>query len=38
MSGSLRAIRAWSQVHGLAMLMLDGQIPVDQDVIERAIG
>ena len=34
----LRAIRAWSQVHGLAMLMLDGQIPVDQDVIERAIG
>jgi hypothetical protein len=34
----LRAIKAWAQVHGLAMLMLDGQVPVDDDLIERAIG
>jgi AcrR family transcriptional regulator len=34
----LRAIRAWSLVHGLAMLMLDGQIPVDLDLIDRTIG
>jgi len=25
----VRAVQAWSLVHGLAMLMLDGQIPVD---------
>jgi len=28
---------AWSQVHGMAMLMLDGQIPVDEMIIS-AIG
>ncbi len=28
---------AWSQVHGLAMLMLDGLVPVDETLIE-AIG
>ncbi len=34
----IRAIQAWALVHGLAMLMLDGQIPVDYDLIDRAIG
>ncbi len=34
----VRAIKAWALVHGLAMLMLDGQIPVDYDLIDRAIG
>jgi len=28
------ATMAWSQVHGMAMLMLDGQIPVDEAVID----
>ena len=26
-------IQAWAVVHGLAMLMLDGQIPVSEDII-----
>jgi len=33
----VRAVRSWALVHGLAMLMLDGQIPVDLDLIDRAI-
>ena len=31
------AIRAWAQVHGLAMLMLDGLIPPSDDLIDRVI-
>ncbi len=31
------AIRAWSQVHGLVMLMLDGQIAPDDQVIDAVI-
>jgi AcrR family transcriptional regulator len=31
------AVRAWALVHGLAMLMLDGQIPADQGLVEAAI-
>ncbi len=33
----VRAVHAWSLVHGLAMLMLDGQIPVDERLIEDVI-
>ncbi|MBB2172735.1 TetR/AcrR family transcriptional regulator [Gluconacetobacter asukensis] len=33
-----RAIEAWALVHGLAMLMLDGQIPADETIIEKVIG
>ena len=29
--------RAWSIAHGLAMLMLDGQLPVDDALIDRVI-
>ena len=32
-----KALRAWSLVHGLAMLMLDGQLPADDDLIETLI-
>ena len=31
------AIQAWAMVHGLAMLMLDGQIPADNDLIAATI-
>ncbi|HTV34055.1 MAG TPA: TetR/AcrR family transcriptional regulator [Methylocella sp.] len=34
----VRAIQAWALVHGLAMLMLDGQLPEDDELIEKAIG
>lgn len=34
---SLRVTRAWSLVHGLAMLMLDRQIPADDALIDRVI-
>lgn len=34
---ALRVTRAWSLVHGLAMLMLDGQIPADDALIDRVI-
>jgi AcrR family transcriptional regulator len=30
-------IQAWAIVHGLAMLMLDGQIPADDALIDQAI-
>lgn len=33
----VQAVHAWSLVHGLAMLMLDGQIPVDDTLIDRVI-
>ena len=32
------SVQAWSLVHGLAMLMLDGQIPEDDALIDRVIG
>ena len=32
------SVRAWALVHGLAMLMLDGQLPEDDALIDRAIG
>ena len=35
---SLRAVRSWALVHGLAMLMLDGQVPADEGLIDRVIG
>lgn len=35
---SVVAVQAWALVHGLAMLMLDGQIPEDDALIDRAIG
>lgn len=31
------ALHAWSLVHGLAMLILDGQVPYESDEIERVI-
>jgi AcrR family transcriptional regulator len=31
------ALRAWSQVHGLAMLMLDGHVPNDQSIIDSIV-
>jgi len=33
----LLAMRAWSVVHGLAMLMLDGRLPQDDALIDAAI-
>jgi len=30
-------IQAWAVVHGLAMLMLDGQLPADEELIDRTI-
>lgn len=31
------ALQAWAIVHGLAMLMLDGQVPPDDALIDRVI-
>ncbi|WP_082006658.1 TetR/AcrR family transcriptional regulator [Sphingomonas sp. ERG5] len=31
------ALQAWAIAHGLAMLMLDGQVPVDDTLIDRVI-
>ena len=31
------ALQAWALVHGLAMLMLDGQIPPDEALIDQVI-
>ncbi|HWI84883.1 MAG TPA: TetR/AcrR family transcriptional regulator [Sphingomonas sp.] len=33
----VRAVQAWALVHGLAMLMLDGQIAIDDALIDQAI-
>ena len=33
----VRAIQAWGMVHGIAMLMLDGQIPAEMDLVDRAL-
>jgi AcrR family transcriptional regulator len=35
---AVQAVQAWALVHGLAMLMLDGQVPVDDALIDKAIG
>jgi hypothetical protein len=37
-AATVETIRAWALVHGLAMLMLDGQIPVDEQLIDQAVG
>lgn len=34
---SIRVTRAWALVHGLAMLMLDGQLPAETTLIDRVI-
>jgi len=34
----LAAIHAWCLVHGMAMLMLDGQVPADEATIESICG
>ena len=31
------ALQAWALVHGLSMLMLDGQVPMDDALIDRVI-
>jgi AcrR family transcriptional regulator len=33
----VQAVQAWALVHGLAMLMLDGQVAVDDELIDKAI-
>lgn len=33
----VRAIQSWAMVHGLAMLMLDGQVPPDESLIDRVV-
>ena len=35
---AIEMLRAWSMVHGLAMLMLDGQVPADDAIIDRVVG
>jgi AcrR family transcriptional regulator len=35
---AVHAVQAWALVHGLAMLMLDGQVPIDESLIDKAIG
>ena len=37
-AGRRAALDAWARVHGLAMLMLDGQIPADDRLIDAVIG
>jgi len=32
------ALEAWAKVHGLAVLMLDAQIPCDEDLIDSVVG
>jgi AcrR family transcriptional regulator len=36
-SGPVLEVKAWALVHGLAMLMLDGQIPSDDGLIQSVI-
>jgi AcrR family transcriptional regulator len=33
----VQRVKAWSQVHGLAVLMLDGLVPADDGLIDRVI-
>lgn len=35
--GRVFALQAWSVAHGLAMLMLDGAVPVDEALIARVV-
>lgn len=37
-SAEATALQAWSLAHGLAMLMLDGQVPPDERLIDAALG
>lgn len=37
MDARVFALQAWSIVHGLAMLMLDGAVPVDEALIVRVV-
>ena len=37
-SSEATALQAWSLAHGLAMLMLDGQVPEDDGLIDAALG
>jgi hypothetical protein len=32
-----RRLKAWSLVHGLAMLMLDGQVPAEPALIDAVV-
>ncbi|HWK36697.1 TetR/AcrR family transcriptional regulator [Sphingomonas sp.] len=36
-SADTRTLRAWALVHGLAMLMLDGQVPADDAIIDAVV-
>ena len=36
-SGAVREVKAWALVHGLAMLMLDGQIAPDEALIDSVV-
>ncbi len=33
----IKRLQAWSMVHGLAMLMLDGQVPRDEALVDQVI-
>lgn len=33
----LATIRAWSMVHAIALLMLDGQLPPDEALVEKLV-
>ena len=33
----IKRLQAWSMVHGLAMLMLDGQVPPDEALVDQVI-
>jgi AcrR family transcriptional regulator len=35
---NLAALNAWAKVHGLAVLLLDGQVPIDDELIDAVIG
>ena len=34
---NIRRLQAWSIVHGLAMLMLDGMISIDDNLIDQVL-
>jgi hypothetical protein len=36
-AAEVRLIWAWSLVHGLAMLMLDGQVPADESLVDEVV-
>jgi len=35
---NVAALDAWARVHGLTMLILDGQVPFDDNLIDAVIG